>query len=70
MVLSHGVSVLLTVLLGPVLGTLAWGYWRSRRGEAVNGLLGGRDDLLLIFLLLAAAGFGAFLVFILLTVGE
>ncbi len=67
MALSHGMSVLLSVLLGPLLGALAWGYWRSRRDGAANGLLNGRDDLLLAFLLLAAASFGAFLVFLLLT---
>ncbi len=70
MALSHGVSVLLTLLLGPLLGTLAWGYWRSRRDEPASGLLASRDDLLLVFLLLAAVGFGAFLVFLLLAVAE
>ncbi len=69
MALPLGISVLLAILLGPLLGTLAWGFWRTRHEEAAKGVLSGRDDLLLAFLLLAAVSFGAFLVFLLLTTG-
>lgn len=70
MTLSQGIPVLLTFILGPLLSMLAWGYWRSRHAEAAKGPVSNRDNLLLAFLLLAALSFGAFLVFVLLTVGE
>jgi hypothetical protein len=65
MVLTHGPPLLLALLLGPLIGVLAWGIWRYRRREAGSGPLGGRDDVLFMFMLLAALAIGAFLAYLL-----
>jgi hypothetical protein len=68
MSLPHGPPLLLGLLLGPLLGALAWGFWRSRRGETGDSGPGISDDVLLVFVLLAALAIGASLAYIFLVV--
>lgn len=63
---TYEAPVLLTLLLGPLLGFLAWGFWRSRHDEAASHFLGLRDDVLLASLLLAVLAIGAFFIYLLL----
>jgi hypothetical protein len=70
MSVTHGPPLLLSVLLGPLLGALAWGLWRSRRSDAPNSRFGVGDDVLTVFLLLAALAIGALLAYIFIGVGD
>jgi hypothetical protein len=68
MSLTHGPPLLLSLLLGPLLGALVWGLWRLRSGATAGRDLGDRDSVLLVFLLLAALAIGAFLAYVLIVV--
>jgi hypothetical protein len=62
----HAVPVLLSVLVGLLLGLVGWGFWRARGHEANDDLMGRRDDVLLGLLVLAAFALGVFLAYTLL----
>ena len=58
----RAIPLLLGVLLGPLLGVLAWGFWRVRRREAGKVQIGSQDGLLVALSALAAIALGLFLV--------
>ncbi len=64
MSLSHGPPLLLSLLLGPLLGALIWGFWRSLHPGARDSGMGVGDDVLTVFLLLAALVIGALLAYV------
>ncbi len=64
MSVTHGPPLLLSVLLGPLLGALAWGLWRIRHGDTPHSRIGVGDDVLTVFMLLAALALGALLAYI------
>jgi cytochrome c biogenesis protein CcdA len=57
------VPVLLSVLVGLLLGLVAWGALGSRHQD-VDNLMGMRDDVLLGLLVLAAFALGVFLAYV------
>ena len=62
----HGISLLLSILTGLLLGWLVWALLRYRRATA-NGSGGdARGDVLLVLLALAAFSLGSFVAYLLL----
>ena len=66
MLSAHAIPLLLSILVGLLLGLLVWGFWRTWRREVGGALLETRDDLLLGLLMLAAFALGIFLTYVLL----
>jgi len=62
---GYGIPLLLSILVGLLLGLVVWGYWRARRREVSGDLLATRDGLLLGLLLLASFALGAFFAYLL-----
>jgi hypothetical protein len=62
------IPLLLSLLVGLLLGLIAWGLWRATSHESGGALMGTRDDLLLGLLLLAGFAIGVFLTYILLSI--
>lgn len=60
------VPLLLSLLVGLLLGLIAWGILRARSPEDGGGLMGTRDDLLWGLLLLAGLSIVVFISFLLL----
>lgn len=60
--------LLLSFLVGLLLGLIAWGLWRASRHEGGGALMGTRDDLLLGLLLLAGFAMGVFMTYVLLRI--
>ena len=69
MTLAHAVLLLLSLLIGLMIGLVAWGFARSRRHAGSEALLRAPDGLLLGLLVLAAFAIGVFLTYLLLTFG-
>jgi len=63
----HAVPLLLSVLVGLLLGLVTWESLRARRHEADDALMGMRDGFLLGLLVLAAFALGAFVIYLLLS---
>lgn len=61
----HKIPVLLSILVGLVLGLVVWGLLRTRRHEPGSTLMGTWDGLLLGLLVLASITLGAFLTYLL-----
>jgi hypothetical protein len=61
----HRAPLLLSVLVGLLLGLVAWGFFRAQSHEVGSALMGTHDKLLLGLLLLACFALGAFLSYIL-----
>ncbi len=68
MISPHLALVLLSLMVGLLLGVMTWSQVRSRRHNASDGPET-RDDLLVAFLVLAAFGLGAFVTYVLLDTG-
>lgn len=67
MLSAHAIPLLLiSLLVGLLLGVLVWGFWRAGRGAAEGNPRGSRDDVLLGLLILAAFAMGVFLAYALL----
>lgn len=64
----HAVPLLLSALVGLLLGLVAWGFLRTRGHQVGDALIGARDDVLLGLLVLAAFALGAFLTYVLLNI--
>jgi hypothetical protein len=62
----HLMPLLLSLLVGLLLGLIAWGIQRARSPEADGGLMGTQDDLLWGLLLLAGLAIVVFITFLLL----
>jgi hypothetical protein len=62
----HLMPLLLSLLVGLLLGLIAWGIQRARSPEADGGLTGTQDDLLWGLLLLAGLAIVVFITFLLL----
>jgi len=62
---THAIPLLLSVLVGLVLGLVALGLLRYRSQASDDSLMGTRNDLLLGLLVLAAFALGAFVTYIL-----
>lgn len=60
---------LLSVLVGLLLGLVAWGFLRAHRQDIFGSLMGTWDNLLLGLLVLASFALGAFLVYLVLSTG-
>ncbi|GAB4535876.1 MAG: hypothetical protein Kow0063_20700 [Anaerolineae bacterium] len=60
----HAIPLLLSLLVGLLLGLIIWGLWRANRHEG-SALMGTRDDLLLGLLLLAGFALGVFMAYVL-----
>jgi len=67
---ARAIPLLLSVLLGPLLGVLAWGFWRVRRRETGNAQIGSQDGLLVALSALAAIALGLFLTYLLLGLAQ
>jgi len=61
----HAIPLLLSLLVGLLLGLIAWGLWQARRHKSSGALMGTRDDLLLGLLLLAGFAMVVFMTYIL-----
>jgi cytosine/uracil/thiamine/allantoin permease len=57
----RAIPLLLGVLLGPLLGVLAWGFWRVRRRKTGNAQIGSQDSLFVALSALAAIALALFL---------
>jgi len=62
---QNAIPILLSVLVGAVLGLVVWGLRRSRRHVVGDSVMGTRDDVLLGLLMLAAFALGVFLTYVL-----
>ena len=62
----HLMPLLLSLLVGLLLGLIAWGIQRARSPEGDGGLMGTQDDLLWGLLLLAGLAIVVFITFLLL----
>jgi hypothetical protein len=61
------IPFLLSLLVGLLLSFVGWGFWRSHRGQKLNGIASGmRDEVMLGLLVLAAFSLGIFLAYALL----
>lgn len=67
MLSGHQILLLLSLLIGLLLGLVAWGFWRTRSHEASGALMGTQDNLLLGLLVLSGFALGAFLTYVLLS---
>jgi hypothetical protein len=66
MSLLRTIPLLVSILVGLLLGILTWGLLRIRRPVSGESLLDTGDDVLLALLALAAFSLGAFVTFVLL----
>jgi hypothetical protein len=66
MSLMHAVPLLLSILVGLLLGLVTWGFFRMRHHSADDGLVETRDDLLFGMLAFAVFSLGAFVTYVLL----
>lgn len=62
----HGISLLLSILTGLLVGWLVWALLRYRRASTNDGRVEMRDDVLLVLLALAAFSLGSFVAYLLL----
>ena len=62
----HGISLLLSILAGLLIGWLVWALLRYRRHRLDDSTLEVRDDVLLLLLALAAFSLGSFMTYLLL----
>ncbi len=62
---THAIPLLLSILVGLVLGLMAWELLRYRKQALDITQMGTRNDLLLGLLVLAAFGLGVFTTYIL-----
>jgi hypothetical protein len=65
----RAIPVLLAILVGLLLGLLAWGFFRIQSHESGEALIGARDDVLTGLLVLAAFALGVFLTYMVLAIG-
>lgn len=63
----HIVPLLLSLLVGLLLGLIAWGLWQAAKQGSGVTLMGTRDGLLLGLLLLAGFAMGVFMTYVLLS---
>jgi hypothetical protein len=63
----HMIPLLLSLLVGLLLGLIAWGLWRAAKQKSGIALMGTRDDLLLGLLVLAGFAMGVFMTYVLLS---
>jgi hypothetical protein len=68
MTLMHTVPLLLSILVGLLLGLVTWGFFRIRRHITDGDQVETRDDILLGLLAFAVFSVGAFITYILLLV--
>ena len=61
----HKIPLLLSVLVGLLLGLVVWGLLRVRRQDSGGSLMGTWDNLLLGLLVLAGVALSAFLTYLL-----
>ncbi len=66
MSLMHTVPLLLSILVGLLLGLVTWGFLRIHRQAADDSIVETRDDILFGLLALAAFSLGAFITYVLL----
>jgi tetrahydromethanopterin S-methyltransferase subunit C len=64
--LVRTIPLLVSILVGLLLGVLTWGVLRIRRPASGQPLIDTSDDVLLVLLALAAFSLGAFVTFVLL----
>ncbi len=69
MISPHLAPVLVSLMVGLLLGMVTWSQVRSRRHNAASAGAQTHDDLLVAFLVLAAFGLGAFVTYVLLDTG-
>jgi heme/copper-type cytochrome/quinol oxidase subunit 2 len=62
----RGISLLLSILTGLLLGWLVWALLRYRRATADGSRVDTRGDVLLVLLALAAFSLGSFVAYLLL----
>ena len=68
MLVAHAIPLLLiSVLVGLLLGLLVWGFLRTRSQRSDGSQMEARDDVLLALLILAAFAMGVFLTYALLS---
>jgi hypothetical protein len=65
MLLMHSTPLLLSILVGLLIGLIAWGFWRTHQQDVNGALTGGLDDLLVGFLVLAGFASGVLLTYLL-----
>jgi hypothetical protein len=61
----HAIPILLSILVGAVLGLVVWGLQRTRSHVVGDSVMGTRGDVLLGLLVLAAFALGVFLTYVL-----
>jgi hypothetical protein len=66
MSLMHTVPLLLSILVGLLLGLVTWGFLRIRRHTADDDLVETRDEILFGMLAFAVFSLGAFVTYVLL----
>jgi hypothetical protein len=64
MSILHTVPLLLSILVGLLLGLVTWGFLRVRRHATEDDFVETRDDVMLALLVLAAFSLGAFITYI------
>jgi hypothetical protein len=63
MLSGHAILLLLTILVGLLIGLMMWGVYRARIRKADSVMPGSRDDVLLGLMILAAFSLGIFLTY-------
>jgi hypothetical protein len=63
MLSGHAILFLLSILVGLLIGLVAWGFYRARNHRFDKALLAKRDDMLLGLVVLAAFSLGIFLTY-------
>ena len=61
----HPIALILGILVGLLIGLTVWGFWRVRKDQADDNLMGGQNDLLVGFLILAGFALGVLLTYLL-----
>jgi hypothetical protein len=63
MLSGHAILLLLTILVGLLIGLMMWGVYRARIRKVDSAMQGSRDDVLLGLMVLAAFSLGIFLTY-------
>jgi hypothetical protein len=63
MLSGHAILLLLSILVGLLIGLMTWGFFQARNHKFDASVLGKRDDVLLGLMVLAAFSLGIFLTY-------
>lgn len=61
----HPIALILGILVGLLIGLTVWGFWRVRKDQAGDSLMGRQNDLIVGFLVLAGFALGVLLTYLL-----